>query len=257
MLCAGGAGAVVIQKAPTVAQQEQQKGIGGLLSGNSLIPTAMGLVGNVMALSQQQAALSRECEPSPQEITFVKTIMQEWAKAGGAPPTLSGRQPCSGGQNYESSVKYLAEGLQPCWNAFNTKLDEFQIWKGYPYPGKGYKPKDPSASDNEKNRIAMSDMYEIFAAVGFEEADYIGNEASQAAKIKEKSLNCAPAVLSAKQKELWGNMLMTTVGGLGQKQNAGATMGQVSAIMQQGGGSPLGSLMGVAPVLTGSLFGGQ
>ncbi|MCL2748983.1 MAG: hypothetical protein FWE50_02810 [Alphaproteobacteria bacterium] len=252
------ADAVTIQKAPGVAVLEQQKGIGGLMAGNSLIPTALGLVGNVMALSQQQAALSAECEPTDAEITFVKNLMQEWARAGGAAPNLSPRPECSKNQSYASSIRNLAEGMYPCWNSFNGTQDSFQIYYRYPFPGKGYKLKDPSAPDNDKNRMAMSDMYEIFAKIGFEEADYMPNEVSQAARIKEKSLNCAPAILSAKQKELWGNMLMTTVGGLGQKQNAGATMGQVAGIMSQpGGGSPLGALMGVAPVLTGSLFGGQ
>ena len=257
VLCVGAAhSAVTITKAAPVSAQEKEKGVAGLMSGNSLIPTALGLVGNVMAMSQAQAALSAECEPSDTEVAFIRTLMQEWAKAGGAKPSLAPRYPCKSGQSYASSLLTLSEGMQPCYNIFNDKTDLYQIWVEYPYPGKGSKKKDQAGPDNDKNRVVMSDIYEMMGTIGFEDADFMSSEVSMMARLKEKALSCAPAVLSAKQRELWGNMLTQTVGGLGQKQNAGATMGQVSGIMQQGGGTPLGSMMGALPALTGSLFGG-
>jgi hypothetical protein len=253
--------AAVIKKADTVAVQKQETGAAGLMSGNSLIPTALGLVGNVMALTQQQNALTKECEPTDAEISAVKGLMQEWARAGGSPPTFgSDRGPCvyGTGVDYAASVGISVEGIQPCYNNFNgSSSDVFQVYAGYPYPGKGWKLKDPSAGKNEKNKIILSDLYEMFAAIGFSDADYLPSEVSVVTPMKEKALKCAPAVLKAKQKELWGGMLVQTVGGLGQKQNTGDTMSQVGQIMQSGGGSPLGSLMGIAPVLMGSLTGGN
>ncbi|MCL1892178.1 MAG: hypothetical protein FWF97_02730 [Alphaproteobacteria bacterium] len=248
--------AVQITKAAPVSTQQQEKGMAGLMSGNSLIPTALGLVGNVMAMSQAQAALSAECEPTDGEVAFVKTLMQEWAKAGGAMPNLGARPKCVG-RTYADSVRILAEGIEPCYQVFDGTMDSYQIYANYPYPSKGYRLKDPAGPNNDKNRAAMSDIYQMLGGIGFEDADFMPNEVAMMARLKEKSLTCAPAVLSAKQRELWGAMLTQTVGGLGQKQNAGATMGQVGSVLQQGGGSPLNSMMGALPVLSGSLFGGQ
>lgn len=242
-----------IKKASSVSEQTSQ-GAAGLMSGNSLIPTALGLVGNVMELNKQQAALSAECVPSDSEIEFVKKLVQEWAKAGGT-IDMSGRMACkSGDKDYEYSVKWANDGTSPCYNAFNGPRDEYQIYKDYPYPGKGYMLKDYSLEDSDKNRISKSDIYEIFPKIGFEDADLLPSEVSMIAKLKEKAIKCAPEKLSAKQRELWGNMLVQTVGGLGQKQNAGDTMSQVSSVLQSGGNSTLGTLGGTVNVLTGSLL---
>jgi hypothetical protein len=250
----GEAGAAIeIKKAPSASEQKQQGG--GLMAGNSLIPTALGLVGNVMALNKQQAALAAECEPTDTEITFVKTLVQEWAKAGGT-ITLSGRRACkmTDGKDYAFDVLYSSEGVSPCYNVFNLTTDNWQIYKDYPYPGKGHSKKDESLEDSDKNSIPRSDIYEIFPKIGFEDADYLPSEVSQVARLKEKAIKCAPDKLSAKQRELWGNMLTQTVGGLGQKQNAGTTMQQVGSVLQSGGNSPLGTLGGTVSVLTGSLL---
>lgn len=242
-------GAIEIKKAAPATEQKQASN--GLMSGNSLIPTALGLVGNVMALNQQQSALSKECEPTDAEVAFVKNLMQEWARAGGAAPNFADRVPCESGNNYSNSVRYSSDGIKPCFNVFQ---DAGQIYVNYPYPGKGYKLKDSAGENTEKNRAIMSDMYEMFSAVGFEDSDYLPGEVAQIARLKEKAIDCAPEKLSAKQRELWGNMLVKTVGGLGQNQNTGTTMSQVGAIMQSNGSSPLGTLGGTMNVLTGSLL---
>lgn len=247
-------GAIEIKKASSATEQKQQAG--GLMAGNSLVPTALGLVGNVMTLNKQQAELSKECEPTDSEIAFVKTLVQEWAKAGGE-ISMTGRTACkleNNNKDYASSVLYPTEGIAPCYNSFSKDIDAGQIYKDYPYPGKGYSLKDYSLEDGPKNRIIKSDIYEIFPKIGFEEADLSPDEAQKIAKLKEKAVKCAPEKLSAKQRELWGNMLMQTVGGLGQKQNAGSTMGQVGSVLQSGGNSPLGTLGGTVNVLTGSLL---
>ena len=249
--------AVEIKKATPVAA-ENKTGAAGLMAGNSLVPTALGLVGNVMTLNKQQAELAAECEPSSSEITFVKNLMQEWAKAGGEKPKMENRKPCTpdDGKDYATSVKQGNGISEPCYNAFNKKNDVIQIYAEYPYPGKGYRLKDYSAEESDKNKIQMSDLYEVFGKIGFEDADYLPGEVSMVARLKEKAIKCAPEKLSAKQRELWGNMLMQTVSGLGEKQNAGATMEQVSSVLQSGGNSPLGSLGGTVYALTGSLLGG-
>lgn len=245
-------GAIEIKKAAPATEQKQASS--GLMSGNSLVPTALGLVGNVMALSQQQAALSKECEPTDTEVAFVKNLMQEWARAGGDAPKFADRVPCESGNNYFNSVRYSSDGIRPCFNVFGDSQDAGQIYSNYPYPGKGYKLKDPAGENTEKNRAIMSDMYEMFSSIGFEDSDYLPGEVAQIARLKEKAVNCAPERLSAKQREMWGNMLVKTVGGLGQNQNTGTTMGQVGAIMQSSGASPLGTLGGTMNVLTGSLL---
>lgn len=247
--------ATVIKKAAPVATQKQEAG--GLLGGNSLIPTALGLVTNVMTLSKQQTALTKECEPTSAEVEFVRKLMQEWARAAGARPDMGGRIACADGRSYANDVRTLGEGMLPCYNSFNTSVDRWQIYYNYPYPGSGYKLKDPSAPDNDNNRIRMSDMYELFDKIGFTEVDLLASEASQYAKLKERALECSPAKLAAKQKELWGNMLTSVIGGMGQKQDSGNVLGQVGGIMQQGGGSPLGVLGGVGTTLLGGLAGGQ
>lgn len=252
-LCYLNGAVAAIKKASSVSEQTSQ-GAAGLMAGNSLIPTALGLVGNVMELNKQQAALSAECVPSDSEIEFVKKLVQEWAKAGGT-IDMSGRTACLGkdGKNYAFSVKWAMDG-SPCYDAFNGEKDENQIYKNYPYPGKGFVLKDQSLEDSDKNRITKSDIYEIFPKIGFEDADYLASEVSMVAKLKEKAIKCAPEKLSAKQRELWGNMLTQTVGGLGQKQNAGTTMQQVGSVLQSGGNSPLGTLGGTVNILTGSLL---
>jgi len=244
---------IEIKKAPSASEQKQQSG--GLMAGNSLIPTALGLVGNVMTLNKQQAALAAECAPEESEIAFVKTLVQEWAKAGGT-ITMSGRRACkmTDGKDYAFDVLYPAEGVSPCYNSFNLTSDEYQVYKNYPYPGKGHSKKDESLEDSDKNSIPRSDIYEIFPKIGFEDADYLPSEVPMIARLKEKAIKCAPDKLSAKQRELWGNMLTQTVGGLGQKQNAGTTMQQVGSVLQSGGSSPLGTLGGTVSVLTGSLL---
>ncbi len=245
-------GAIEIKKAAPATEQKQASS--GLMAGNSLVPTALGLVGNVMALSQQQKALTKECEPTDAEVAFVKNLMQEWARAGGAQPEFVNRAPCDSGNNYANSVRYTSEGIQPCFNLFNGSQDAGQIYANYPYPGKGYRLKDSAGENSEKNRAIMSDMYEMFSFIDFEDSDYLPSEVSQIARLKEKAVNCAPEKLTAKQRELWGKMLVQTVGGLGQNQNAGTTMSQVGYIMQSGGASPLGTLGGTMNVLTGSLL---
>ena len=71
----GAANVLVPKKADSVAKRETSTSVNDL--GSSLLPTAIGLVGNVMALSQQQKALTAECEPTSKEITFVNNMVKE------------------------------------------------------------------------------------------------------------------------------------------------------------------------------------
>lgn len=245
-------GAIQIKKASSVAAQPQDTG--GVLSGNSLIPTALGLITSVQTMKSQQQALTKECEPSDSDVNFVKKMVQEWARAGGAMPVLAGRAPCEQGTNYKYSVRWLAQGTQPCYDAFTSDSDKKQIYANYPYPGKGYSLKDAAGTDTESNRIYVSDLYEIFAAIGFEDADLLPDEASRIVALREKSLRCAPSVISQKQAALWQGMLGQAIGGLGGS-SAGTNMGQIGQILSSSGGSALGSITNTLPIITSTLMG--
>ena len=68
--------AITITKAASVTPQETSSSS----AGSSLIPTVLKLVSGVQQLNAQQKALTAECVPSAQEITFVDNTMKEWAK---------------------------------------------------------------------------------------------------------------------------------------------------------------------------------
>ena len=72
---------------------------------------------------------------------------------------------------------------------------------------------------SEKNKQYVSNIYDVFNLIDFAEADYTQQEATMAAKLIAKIENCSYAKLSAKKKALWGDFLVDTIGGLGQKTN--------------------------------------
>lgn len=245
--------AVSITKAEPVAAKPQDSG--GMMSGNSLVPTALGLVTSVMALNKQMQTLKENCIPTDAEVNFVSNTMKEFAKTGAPHPDMRGRDSCrntTGNFRITAEQEANSKGLKAC---YDTWSEAGTVWDGYPRASKAQIcRKNGGVGCGPKDLEYVSDIYEVFALIDFGPRDYLPGEATLAAKLMEKYDECAPSEMSDKARKLWGEFLMGTMGSLGQKQNAGDVMGQVSGIVQSGRGSPLQSIMGMAPALTGGLM---
>lgn len=216
----------------------------------SLLPTVVGLVSGISALTQQTRALTAECLPSAQERTFVDTMVKEWAKTGSATPEeiqkRLRRQPCADYNGYERAVRLNAGGDGDiCYNWYGSDGDKDAVW--YKFPRVGYTTycTDGTIGGNcGKDTQTASDIYEIFSLVDFGPDDYTKAEATMAGKLLDKVEKCSSAKLSAKKRAMWGEFLTNTVGNMGQKTNTGAIMQQVQSLT--GGGGGLKSLGGIA-----------
>lgn len=249
----GTAGAVTIKKAAPVATKQASVQDAGA----SLLPTALNLVSGVMQLNQQQKALTAECIPSSQEITFVNSIVKEWAKTGAATAEeiesskMNGVKRCEDGNTYESSVRIsadLGEDGLICYDYY--KDDENTVWYGFPKAASAYYCADGSLdSCGEKSRKYVSNIYDVFNLVDFSEADYTAQEAKMAGNLIAKIEKCSNAKLNARKKALWGEFLVGTVGGLGKKTdtaNIMQTVSSMSGAFSGGGMQSLGSLSSLA-----------
>lgn len=254
----GTAGALTVKKAaPVVKQQTSAQSAGA-----SLLPTVLNLVSGIQSLNQQQKALTAECIPSSQEITFVNNIVKEWAKTGAATAddaqnSMNGMKRCnaaSGG--YESSVRIASDTEDNeliCYDWFGDSADKNAVWHQFPKAVSTYYCTDGSISGcSEKNRKHVSNIYDVFNLVDFTIDDYTEQEAKMAGTLTSKIENCSYAKLSAKQKALWGDFLIGTVGGLGQKTNTASIMEAVSGMSGSlgGGGGVMQSLGGLTNVAT-------
>ena len=247
----GTAGAVAINKAPSVATKQ----VTAVDAGASLLPGVLNLVTGVMQLNQKQKALTAECIPTSQEINFVNNIIKEWAKTGVATADeiengkMDGMKPCETGETYESSVRIAADlgedGLI-CYDYY--KDDERAVWYKFPKASSAYYCTDGSltSSCDEKDRREVSNIYDVFNLIDFAEADYTPTEATMAAKLISKIEKCSYAKLNARKKAMWGDFLVETIGNVGQKTNTGAIMQTVSGVANTGGMGALQSLGGIA-----------
>lgn len=238
--------AIQIRKAETVMSGPNTSSSG--TDAASLVPTALGLVSNVMALNQQQNALSAECAPSSSEVNFVNNMMKEWAKVGqmtadGAMRIL-GVEACRDPNGYSANEQVRAgtKGVPACVNFFGNSSDAGAIWQGYPKVGTADICKSPPCN-RPAERQTVTDMYEIFDLIAFGPTDFLPAEATMAARILEKAERCAPAKISAKKRELWGEFLVGTASNLGQRQNTENIMNSVGQMVQGGG---MSSLAGIA-----------
>jgi hypothetical protein len=262
LCCAGmpAQAAMTIKKAESVAPAA--KSAEDTLTGNSLVPTALSLITGVMALNQQMKDLTGDCIPTDAEVNFVSNIMKEYAKVGATDQKsiTAGlkREPCDG-ESFKDRMQSAAmtSGIQPCFATFNQDSDKGMIWQDYPRASKAsICKKNGGFNCLSKDEQIVSDVYDVFALVGFGPADYLPSEATLAAKMMEKIERCSNVKLAAKKRELWGNFMFSAAGGLG-KTGAGLadTMSAVNQIMAAGGGaSPMNALMGMAPTLAGGLM---
>ncbi|MDR1337787.1 MAG: hypothetical protein LBJ73_02020 [Rickettsiales bacterium] len=240
--------AVQVKKAATVTT----KSSAGTEGAASLVPTVIGLVSNIIEMNAKQNALTAECIPSSAEMTFVDSMMKEWAKSGqttaSALQTLLRRTPCLATDNgYASEAANSASaGLSICYNSFAGTGNENMVWEKFPKTGKGTYCKSGAYNCTGSDLITVSDTYDLFNLIDFGVADYTMSEATMAAKLLNKVETCSSSKLSAKKKAMWGEFLTTTAGSLGQSTNTGAIMNQVGGIASGGGAGALGSLGSIA-----------
>lgn len=248
--------AITVKKASSVAKKETK--VQDL--GSSLLPTAINLYTTVKQLNQQQQELSAECEPTSQEKNWVNDMVKEWAKAGGYisdKKNIAGMAPCSeSNTTYSASVQGSVEDDDKiCYESFNEGVDKNTVWYGYPKVSSvTYCIIDGEYSTSctkAKDRKFVSNIYDIFNLIDFQTEDYSESEAAMASKLMAKMEKCAPAKLKAQKAALWGDFVMSTVGGLGQKTGSASIMETVGGLVSSGGGfgGALQSLSGVATQL--------
>jgi hypothetical protein len=252
-LCCSAFGATVLKpkKAAPVAKQEVSTSTTNV--GASMLPTALSLVQGVMELSQQQKALTAECQPSSSEINFVNNLVKEWANAGGVNPVGTKIQKCEG-TKYETRVRELANRddkttQKICWDVFTDEEARGAVWRGYPKAVRVDYYKD--GESKSKNKQVASNMWDIFALIegDFSEADYTKSESSQAIALHQKVDRCSDVKLAAQKRAAVGGFITSTISNLGQPTNTASVMDAVTGIMGQKGVGGIGSLATVATQL--------
>lgn len=249
--------AITIKKAAPVASTSEES---GKSTTSSLVPSLLGLVSGVSELNSKQKALTAECVPSGSDLSFINNMMKEYAKTGvnkqDIAKGLSGRYPCDyAGDCYKDDIVRGVggtKGLKPRYNIFSGESNENMVWSGFPTASTGSVSKDGSGyCSNPSQCETLTDAYDIFNLIDFGPSDYLPAEASQAAKLLEKTEKCSTARLSAKKREMWGSFLTQTASGLGAKTNTGSIMENIGSISQSSGGGSgalgaVGSLSGIA-----------
>ena len=250
----GAANVLTPKKASSVAKREEATSITSV--GGSLLPTAMGLVGNVMQLSKQQQELVAECEPTQKEITFVNNLVKEWAIAGAPNPMTTGSlgvRECQTGEHYQEVVNGAVSSLENddlCYEVYSSVEARGAVWVGFPKVTVATYCADGGTCAKNKQK-KMSNIYEIFNAIDFEEKDYTKTEATQASALVEKSAKCSTSQLAAKRMESFGGFITNTIGTMGQKTNTGSVMEAVTGAV---GSSGLGGLVGSFGGIAGQLL---
>ncbi len=239
------------KKANSVAKHEETSSVTNI--GGSLLPTAMGLVGNVMALNKQQQELVAECEPTQKEITFVNNLVKEWAIAGAANPFDTyafGQVYACVGEPYQDVVANMDSSMEVedlCYDAFTDAEARGAVWAGFPKAAVATICPDGSTYCASNKQKKVTNMYEIFGAIDFTEADYTKSEAAQATALMEKAAKCSSSQIAAKRLESFGGFVTNAIGSMGQKTNTTSVMETVTSTLGSSGLSGLvGSFGGVA-----------
>lgn len=226
--------AVNIKKAAPVATKKTE----AAESATSLLPTVIGLVGNVKNLQAQQQQLSADCAPTSDEINTVNDLVKEWAKLGETTPDSAasglGDRQCNG--SYQTFLDLYDE---PCYETFASSVDSGTVWENFPKVSSGNKCKD----GNSKNCTQVSNLYDIFVKIPFSDEDYTKAEARKIAALKEKAQRCAPSKLAAAKRELYGGFLTQTLGSIGQTSGAAGTASVLDAVSSMGGSGDIKSML--------------
>ena len=226
-----------VKKASPVATQQADK----LESVTSLLPTVVGLVGSVKSLNAQQQQLSADCAPTSSEIETVNELVKEWAKTGSttAASAVSGLgEPCR--YSYKDDMEY-ADQNETCYDVFETtKSDEaIDIWIGFPKASLANK----CDAVNNKNCTTISNIYDVFAKIPFDEEDYTKAEVKKITKLREKMERCMPGKLKAAKREFYGNFLTQALGSVGQSTGAAGTASVLDAVSSLGGSGDIKSML--------------
>lgn len=243
--CGAMAANIQVKKASSVKKQETT-GIQDITS-NSLLPGVIGLVTSVSELNKQQKALTAECEPSSSEIDWVNKMVMEYAKIGNQTPNEmlkavggSDAESCNGG-SYENSVRNsIPAKSDPCIEVFN---DSEAVWHNYPKASKAKYCADGMDKCSSSKEKTFSNIYSVFGAITFTEADYMADEASTYIKFVDKMEKCAPEKISQKSREAYASFIKGTIANAGQSTNTGSIMDAVGGL--SGGG--LGGIGSMAP----------
>lgn len=251
------ASAVTINKAAPVAAQESSSST----TVNSLLPTVLGLISNVQQLSAKQKELTAECIPSTQEINFVDNIVKEWAKTGVMTADevqkrlgIKRCETASGG--YRTAVElYNSTEMEEmiCYDYFASDGDKGMPWEKFPKVGKATYCSDgsPGGLCSDKDKVTVSNIYDIFNLIDFTDADYSPSELKMAGTLMSKIEQCSYSRLNAKKREMWGEFLKDTINSIGEPTNTGSIMEVVSGITNSSG---LGGSVGTIGAFATSLF---
>ena len=227
--------AVNIKKAAPVATKKAS----ATETATSLVPTVVGLVGSVQNLQAQQKQLTADCAVSSSEISMVNDLVKEWAKLGETTPEDArkglGDRDCTDG--YQTHLE-LDDEKDSCYEVFKTDADNKTVWKGFPKVSSGKKCKD-----GNKNCTVVSNIWEIFEKIPFDNADYTQAEAAKIGKLKEKAERCSDSKIKAAKAELYGGFLTQTLSSVGQSTGAAGTSSVLNAVTSMGGSGDLKSML--------------
>ena len=232
-----------VKKAAPVATKQVDK----METATSLLPTVIGLVSNVKALSAQQQQLTADCAPTASEIETVNNLVKEWAKTGSVTISVaeSGLGETCGPERKENNSGYyankmeIADKKQSCYENFSAEEDEGTIWYLFPKASKA----EICDTVSKKNCKNISNIYDVFAKIPFSEEDYTEAEAKKISKFIEKMNRCAEGKLSAARRELYGNFLTQTLGSVGQSTGAAGTASVLEAVSSMGGSGDIKSML--------------
>ena len=254
VVCMGGFAAMAadfqVKKASSVKKQEKS-GLESIAS-NSLVPGVVGLISNVTALTKQQKELAAECMPSSTELSWVNSMVREYAKIGEITAesmfTKIDQAKCVG-ETYSYSVSVVGNsGEKPCAD-YNKEQDV--IWAGYPEASTGTYCADGSLDMKlcpSSKKKQVSNVYAVFGAINFSQEDFTEDEINMYSKMMEKADKCAPEKISQRNREAYASFLKATITGAGQTTNTAGVWDAIGNLTQSGGGlSGLGSL---APTVT-------
>lgn len=233
-----------VKKAAPVATKQVDK----METATSLLPTVIGLVSNVKALSAQQQQLTADCAPTASEIETVNNLVKEWAKTGSVTYSMaesglgtycSGKKEDNSSNYYSNWMKYNPDKNDTCFENFSAKADDETVWQYFPKASKG----DVCDTVSGKNCKNVSNIYDVFAKIPFTEEDYTEAEAKKISKLMEKMNKCAPGKVKAAQRELAGKFVTQALGSVGQSTGAAGTASVLEAVSSMGGSGDIKSML--------------
>jgi len=224
--------AVNVKKAAPVSTKK----VDAVETTTSLLPGVINLVSNVKTLNAQQQQLTAECEPTSDEINTVNNLVKEWAKIGtiDAFNSVAGLgDKCPG--TYEDFMLY-SDNNEACYETFT---DADMVWKDFP---KASVAKKCDLNTNKKCST-ISNIYDVFARISFDNEDYTVSELNKVVKLREKAEKCAPAKLNAAKREMYGGLVVQTLGSIGATSGAAGTSSVLDAVSSMGGSGDVKNML--------------